>query len=470
MQSAVISAERRSLWSLLRAAVAGEQKDFTTGSLNMSLFMLAVPMVLEMLMESLFAVVDAFYVSRVGIDALTTVALTEAVMMLVYSIAIGLSMSATAFVARRTGEKNLKEAATSAVQALYLALIVSIPISLAGIIFAPDILRLMGASQSVIAEGKNYTRIMLGGNIVIMLLFLNNAVFRGAGDASIAMRVLWLANILNMILGPLFIFGPGPFPELGVTGAAVATTTGRGIGVLYQMWNYSNRRSLIRIHRDNLTFLPKIIVEMFKISLGGVSQFLISSASWIFVVKIIATFGSAVVAGYTVAFRVLVFTILPAWGLANAAATLVGQNLGAKQPERAEKSVWTACIYNMLFLGSVSVTYYIFAEQIVGIFSKEPEVLRSGVLCLRIICLGYVFYAWGMVIGQAFNGAGDTRTPTVLNLVCFWLIQIPLAYVLARTLKFGPAGVYAAGAISFSLLAVISIVVFRRGRWKLVRV
>ena len=461
---------RRGFWGLLKAAVAGEQKEFTSGSLNMALFMLAVPMVLEMAMESLFAVVDAFYVSRVGIDALTTVALTEAVMMLVYSIAIGLSMSATAFVARRTGEKNLKEAATSAVQAIYLAVIISVPLSLAGIFFAPDILRLMGATPSVIAEGTNYTRIMLGGNIVIMLLFLNNAVFRGAGDASIAMRVLWLANILNIALGPLFIFGPGPFPELGVTGAAVATTTGRGIGVLYQMWMYSNRRSLIRIHRENLAFLPAVILEMFKISLGGVSQFLISSASWIFVVRILATFGSAAVAGYTIAFRVIVFTILPAWGVANAAATLVGQNLGAKQPERAEKSVWIACFYNMLFLGIVSVAFYIFAEEIIGIFSQEPEVLRTGVQGLRIICLGYLFYGYGMVIGQAFNGAGDTRTPTILNLVCFWLIQIPLAYLLAKSFAWGPTGVFASIAISFSLLAVIGVWAFRRGTWKTVRV
>ena len=462
--------ERRGLLSLLKAAVTGEQKDYTTGSLNMALFMLAVPMVLEMAMESLFAVVDAFYVSRVGTEALTVVALTEAVMMLVYSIAIGLSMSATAFVARRTGEKNLKGAAEAAVQAIYLAVLVSLPLSLAGIFFAPEILGLMGATQSVIAQGTNYMRIMLGGNIVIMLLFLNNAVFRGAGDASIAMRVLWLANILNMALGPLFIFGPGPFPELGVTGAAVATTTGRGIGVLYQMWMYSNQRSLIRIHRDNFGFQRRMVLEMFKISLGGVSQFLISSASWIFVVRILATFGSAAVAGYTIAFRVIVFTLLPAWGVANAAATLVGQNLGAKQPERAEKSVWIAGFYNMLFLGVVSVIFYVFAHEIVGIFSKEPEVLRTGVQGLRIICLGYVFYAYGMVIGQAFNGAGDTRTPTILNLVAFWLVQIPMAYLLAKTSNAGPFGVFAAVAFSFSLLAVISIRIFKMGKWKTVRV
>ena len=470
MEAAVTTVERRGFWATVRAAIAGEQKDFTSGSLKLALFMLAVPMILEMVMESLFAVVDVFYVSRVGNDALATVALTESVMMIVYSIAIGLSMSATAFVARRTGEKNLRAASEAAVQAVYLAIIVSIPLSLAGIVFGPEILALMGASPSVVAEGKNYMRIMLGGNIVIMLLFLNNAVFRGAGDASIAMRVLWLANILNMALGPLFIFGPGPFPELGVTGAAVATTTGRGIGVLYQMWNYSSRRSLIRIHREDLRIKPAIIWEMFKISLGGVSQFLISSASWIFVVRILATFGSAAVAGYTIAIRVIVFTILPSWGLANAAATLVGQNLGAKQPERAERSVWMAAFYNMLFLGTVSVVFYTFAGEIIGIFSKDPEVLASGIRGLRIICLGYVFYAYGMVIGQAFNGAGDTRTPTVINLVCFWFVQLPVAYLLAKQFEMGPSGVFIAMAGSFSMLAVISIVIFRQGRWKAVRV
>lgn len=460
---------RRSLWSLLKGAVAGEQKDFTTGSLKVALFMLAVPMILEMVMESLFAVVDAFYVSRIGINALTTVALTESVVMIVFSIAIGLSMSATAFVARRTGEKDMKAASDAAVQAIYLAVLMSIPLTIAGIFFAPEILRLMGGSPEVVAEGKNYTRIMLGGSVILMLLFLNNAVFRGAGDAAIAMRVLWLANILNIVLGPLFIFGLGPFPEMGVTGAAVATTTGRGIGVLYQMWNYSNRRSLIRIHRENFRIKPTVMWEMFKISLGGVSQFLISSASWIFVVRILATFGTAAVAGYLIAIRVIIFTILPAWGVSNAAAALVGQNLGARQPERAEKSVWLAAFYNMLFLGSISLLYFTFADSIIGIFSKDPEVLRHGVRGLRIICMGYVFYAYGMVIGQAFNGAGDTRTPTIINLVCFWLIQLPMAYFLAKQSSLGTSGVFISIAGSFSLLAVISIVIFRRGRWKTVR-
>lgn len=470
MDNAMASTEHLGLWRSFRAALRGEQKDFTTGSLKRALFMLSVPMILEMVMESLFAVVDVFYVSRVGVNAVATVGLTESVMMIIYSIAIGLAMSATAFVARRTGEKNLKAAAEAAVQAVFLAVLISIPLSVAGIFFAEDILRVMGASPAVIAEGKNYTRIMLGGNIIIMLLFLNNAVFRGAGDAAIAMRVLWLANILNMTLGPLFIFGIGPFPELGVTGAAVATTMGRGIGVLFQFRNFFTKKSVIRIHAQDIRFDGKIVLEMLRVSMGGMSQFLISSASWIFLVRILSTFGSAAVAGYTIAIRIIVFTILPSWGLANAAATLVGQNLGAKQPERAEKSVWTAAFYNMFFLATVSIIFFAFAPIILSIFSKDPQVAQVGVRCLRIICIGYLFYAFGMVIGQAFNGAGDTRTPTWINLVCFWLVQIPLAYGLAKTFGFGPSGVFASQAFSFSLLAVICIVVFRQGRWKTVKV
>jgi putative MATE family efflux protein len=462
--------EKTGFWRLLRAAVAGEQKDFISGDIRRALFMLAVPMVLEMVMESLFAVVDIFYVSRVGVDALATVALTESVIMIVFAMAVGLSMSATAFVARRTGEKNLKAAAECAVQAIILAVIISIPLSLGGLFYAEEILRLMGATESVVAEGTNYTRIMLGGNVVIMLLFLNNAVFRGAGDASIAMRVLWLANILNMLLGPLFIFGPGPFPELGVTGAAIATTMGRGIGVLFQFHHFRNERSLIRLHRENIRFEPKLVWEMFRTSLGGMSQFLVHSASWIFMVRILSSFGSTAVAGYTIAIRVIFFTILPSWGLSNAAATLVGQNLGAGQPERAEKSVWTAAFYNMLFLAVVSITFFTMAEHVVRLFSKNPEVVQNGVRCLRIICLGYVFYAYGMVISQSFNGAGDTKTPTYMNLFCFWIVQIPMAYILARMLMWGPSGVFASQAFSFSLMAVVSICIFKRGHWKTVKV
>ncbi len=470
MESQVSILEKRSFWQLIRAAVSGEQKDFTSGDLKRALFMLAVPMILEMVMESLFAVVDVFYVSRVGVNAVATVGLTESVMMLIYAIAVGLSMAATAFVARRTGEKDLHAAANGAVQALYLAVAIAIPLSIAGVIFADDILGLMGGSEDLIREGKNFTRIQLGGHIVIMFLFLNNAIFRGVGDAAIAMRVLWLANILNMTLGPIFIFGLGPIPALGVTGAAVATTFGRGIGVLFQFYNLFSQRSIIRIDWSDLALKPKIVWQMFRVSLGGMSQFLIHSASWLLMVRILSSFGSSAVAGYTIAIRVIIFTILPSWGLANAAATLVGQNLGAKQPERAERSVWTAALYNMVFLTSVSVLFFTFAEEILRVFSKQPDVLRNGVLCLRIICLGYVFYAYGMVIGQAFNGAGDTKTPTYMNLFCFWLIQIPMAYVLAKVLNVGSAGVFAAQAFSFSLVAVVGIIIFRRGKWKEVRV
>jgi putative MATE family efflux protein len=470
MQPGISVIERRTLWSLLKGAVGGEQKDFTSGSLKQALFMLAVPMILEMIMESLFAVVDVFYVSRVGVNAVATVGLTESVMMIIYAIAIGLSMAATAFVARRAGEKNFKGAADAGVQALLLAVMIAIPLSLAGVIFAEDILRLMGGSPAVIAEGTNYTRIQLAGHIIIMFLFLNNAVFRGAGDASIAMRVLWLANILNMVLGPIFIFGLGPIPALGVTGAAIATGLGRGTGVLYQFRNLAKDRSLIRIRLKDIRVDLPLIGQMFRVALGGMSQFLIGSASWIFMVRILSTFGSSAVAGYTIAFRTIVFTILPSWGLANAAATLVGQNLGAKQPDRAEKSVWTAAYYNVIFLTAVSVLFFIMAEQILNIFSHEPAVIRTGVLCLRIICLGYIFYAYGMVIGQAFNGAGDTRTPTYMNLFCFWLIQIPSAYFLAKVLQLGPAGVFSAQAFTFSLSAIIGVLIFRRGKWKHVRV
>lgn len=470
MSSAIANDGSTGIWSLIKTALRGEQKDFTTGSLKRALFVLALPMILEMVMESLFAVVDVFYVSRVGVNAVATVGLTESVMMLIYAIAVGLSMAATAFVARRAGEKDFHAAANAAVQALYLAVAIAIPLSIAGIIFAEDILRLMGGSPELIEQGKNFTRIQLGAHLVIMLLFLNNAIFRGVGDAAIAMRVLWLANILNMVLGPIFIFGLGPIPAMGVTGAAVATSLGRGIGVIYQFYNLFGKRSMIRIQRSDLAFKPRLVFQMFRVSLGGMSQFLLHSASWVLMVRILASFGTSAVAGYTIAIRVIIFTILPSWGLANAAATLVGQNLGAKQPDRAEKSVWTAAWYNMLFLTTVSVLFFIFARQIVSLFSSEPEVLRTGVLCLRIICLGYVFFAYGMVIGQSFNGAGDTKTPTLMNLVCFWFVQIPVAYLLAETFGFGSAGVFVAQALAFSLVAVIGIVIFRRGKWKLVKV
>ena len=454
----------------LLTAVKGTHNEYTTGSINRAIFMLAVPMILEMVMESLFAVVDAYWVGRIGTDAIATVGLTESVMMLIYAVAIGLSMATTAMVARRIGEKKPKEAADAGVQAIILALIISTIICVIGVIYYRDILELMGASTSVIETGSGYTRIMLGGNYVIMLIFLLNAIFRGAGNAAISMRALWIANILNMVLDPLFIFGYGFFPELGVEGAAVATNTGRGIGVAYQVFMLSRGSEQIRILWENIQLKISIIKRLIMVSLGGIGQYLIGSASWVFLVRIISEFGSEAVAGYTIAFRIIIFTILPSWGLANAAATLVGQNLGAQQPERAEKSVWITAFYNVIFLLVVSVIFYIWAYTFVGIFSSDPLVIEQGVLSLRIICLGYIFYAFGMVVTQSFNGAGDTSTPTWLNLICYWLIQIPLAWVLSITLDMGPAGVYIAIAVSNSVLAVLGLIIFRQGKWKQVQV
>ncbi|MEM7509449.1 MAG: MATE family efflux transporter [Bacteroidota bacterium] len=454
----------------LLTAVKGTHNEYTTGSINRAIFMLAVPMILEMVMESLFAVVDAYWVGRIGTDAIATVGLTESVMMLIYAVAIGLSMATTAMVARRIGEKKPKEAADAGVQAIILALIISTIICILGVIYYRDILELMGASTSVIETGSGYTRIMLGGNYVIMLIFLLNAIFRGAGNAAISMRALWIANILNMILDPLFIFGYGFFPELGVEGAAVATNTGRGIGVAYQVFMLSRGSEQIRILWENIQLKISIIKRLIMVSLGGIGQYLIGSASWVFLVRIISEFGSEAVAGYTIAFRIIIFTILPSWGLANAAATLVGQNLGAQQPDRAEKSVWITAFYNVIFLLVVSIIFYIWAYTFVGIFSSDPLVIEQGVLSLRIICLGYIFYAFGMVVTQSFNGAGDTSTPTWLNLICYWLIQIPLAWVLSITLDMGPAGVYIAIAVSNSVLAVLGLIIFRQGKWKQVQV
>jgi putative MATE family efflux protein len=469
MQSNTINKSTK-FFSLIKEALSGEGKDYTTGSINRALFMLAVPMVLEMIMESLFAVVDVLYVGRIGENAVATVGLTESVITIIYAIGIGLAMTATAFVARRTGEKKMKEASFAAGQAIALALVISLPLSIAGIIFGDDILRLMGASAAVIEEGSTYARIALGSNIIIMMLFLNNAVFRGAGDASIAMRVLILSNILNIILAPIFIFGLGPIPAMGVTGAAVATTIGRGTGVIFQLYVLFSGRSLVRVTLADLKIRASMLLEMLRMSLGGIGQFLINSASWIFLVRIISMFGSDAMAGYTFAIRIIIFTILPSWGLANAAATLVGQNLGAGQPERAEQSVWKAAFFNMIFLASVAVLFFICAPFILSLFSKNPVVIGYGVSCLRIICLGYISFAYGMVMSQAFNGAGDTRTPTIMNFFCFWVVQIPLAYLLGVIFDMGIPGICTAVAIADTLLAVIGIILFRKGKWKQVKV
>lgn len=464
-----ISAEflfMRNLIRTLITAIRGTEKEFTTGSIRRAIFMLSVPMVLEMSMESLFAVVDVYWVSRIGVNAVATVGLTESVMFLVYSIAIGLSMAVTAMVARRIGEKDEEGGAIAAIQGLIIGVIFSLTISIVGIFFAEDILRLMGGEPELIAAGANYTRIMLGGNATVMFIFLLNAVFRGAGDASLALKSLVLANTLNLILDPLFIFGVGFFPELGVTGAAVATNIGRGVGILFQLYLLLNGRGVIRIVMRQLQFHAKVIRRLFQISLNGMLQYLIGSSSWIFLVRIISEFGSEAVAGYTIAIRIIIFSILPSWGMANAAATLVGQNLGAKKPERAEKSVWESSFYNMIFLLGVSVVFIIFAPFFIRIFDATPRVVEVGVWCLRITCTGYLFYAYGMVVSQAFNGAGDTKTPMWINVFCFWIVQIPFAYLIAVVLGWGPVGVFIAIALSESLLAIISIIIFRQGKWK----
>ncbi|MCB0664327.1 MAG: MATE family efflux transporter [Saprospiraceae bacterium] len=460
----------KQIFKIIWQAIRGEEKSYTTGSINRAIVLLSIPMILEMIMEAFFAVVDVFFVSRISVNAVATVGLTESVITLVYSIAIGLSMATTAMVSRRVGEHDEDKAAEAAVQSIIIAVCFSILISVLGFIFARDILSLMGGSAALIDEGIWYTRIIFAGNIVIMLLFLLNAIFRGAGDAAIAMQALWIANLLNIVLDPCLIFGWGPFPELGVAGAAVATNVGRGIGVLFQLYMLLKGNLIVRIAVKHLRVNWKVIRSLIRVSLGGMGQYVIASASWIFLMRIMAEFGEVAVAGYTISIRMLIFALLPAWGMANAAATLVGQNLGAKQPERAEISVWRSAFFTMLFLFFVSLLYFFFAQPMVQFFHSDPEVVKYGVSSLKIICLGYVFFAYGMVISQAFNGAGDTNTPTWLNFICFWLLQIPLAYLMGITLHLGPNGVFWAVAISESVLAVLCILMFRRGKWKLVEI
>jgi putative MATE family efflux protein len=458
-----------SLWSAVRESLAGSHRDYTEGPIGRAIVLLAIPMVLELALESVFAVVDVFFVSRLGADAVATVGLTESMLTIIYAVAIGLSVGAMATVARRIGEKDRDGAARAAVQAVALGVLVAVPAGLCGVALAPRLLRLMGAAPGVLAN-SSYTSIMLGMNGVILLLFLINAVFRGAGDAAIAMRVLWLANAVNICLDPCFIFGLGPFPRLGVTGAAVATTTGRSIGVLlqlYWLWRGKGRVVIARVH---LRLDPRVMLNMIRLSGSAVLQSLIGTTSYVGVVRIVAAFGSDALAGYTIGIRMIMFALLPSWGLSNAAATLVGQNLGAGKPDRAEASVWRTALFNMFFLGGVSLGFLTFAPVLVSAFTDNPGVIPYAVSCLRIVSAGFVFYAYGMVLTASFNGAGDTLTPTLINLLCFWLFEIPLAYVLAHVLGFGPQGVFWALALAFSLLAVISAAIFRLGRWKLKRI
>ncbi len=451
-------------------ALSGSEKEFTSGSINRAIFLLSIPMIAEMVMESLFAVVDVFFVSQVSVNAVATVGLTESVLMIIYSIAVGLSMAVTAIVARRVGEKNLKRASDASFQGIIVGLFNGVLLGSIGFYFAPDILKLMGGEEELIAEGVGYTRIMFAGNVSIILIFLINAIFRGAGDASIAMRSLWIANGLNIILDPILIFGFGPIPAFGVAGAAIATTTGRSIGVLYQLYHLFNAKSIIKLTIRNIVIRWMTIKEIFTISIGGMGQFLVESASWIFLVRVMSLFGAEALAGYTIAFRVIVFTILPSWGMANAAATLVGQNLGANEPKRAEVSVWRTAYWNMLFLGFISIIFILMAEPILGFFTQEGIVVEIGTSALKIICFGYVFFAYGMVITQAFNGAGDTKTPMVINIFVFWLLQIPLAYWLSVHLDWAANGVFFTIALCHSLHAIVCIVLFRRGKWKTVNV
>jgi putative MATE family efflux protein len=459
-------ASHSSFWSDVRQAIRGSHDyDYTQGPIPRAIVLLAIPMVLEMLMESVFAIVDVFWVARLGADAVATVGLTESMLTLIYAMAIGLSIGVTAMVARRIGEKDRDGAARAAVQAIILGLVLSVMLGIAGIVLAPTLLALMGAEPGVI-EHVAFTRVMLGGNATVVLLFLINAIFRGAGDAAIAMRVLWLANIINIVLGPLFIFGIGPFPELGVAGAAVATNIGRGTGVLFALSRLVNGKGRVSIQRRHVHAELELMWRLVRLSASGAFQVFIGMASWIGLIRVISTFGSDALAGYTIGIRVVIFALLPSWGLSNAAATMVGQALGARNPDRAERAVWKAGFYNVCFLGVVGFLFVAFAPRIASIFTQDPEVLRYASDCLRIIALGFLFYAYGMVVTQSFNGAGDTWTPTWINLVVFWLFEIPLAWVLAMRLNMGPHGAFIAITVAYTALAIVSAAIFRKGRWK----
>jgi putative MATE family efflux protein len=458
--------------SLVVQSIRGGEYDYTQGNIRVAIILLAIPMILELSLESVFAVVDMFFVGKLGSNAIQTVGLTESVITLVYSLAIGLSTAATAMVARRVGEKNPDAAAHAGMQALIMALFATVIISIAGLIFAPDILRIMGAAPDVIKEGTVFTRIMLGGSIVIILLFLINGIFRGAGNAAIAMRSLWLASLINIILCPALINGYGPLPELGLKGAAIATTIGRGTGVLYQCYHlFRNSKNTINFKKEHFIIDFPLMKSLIQIAWPATFQFIIASGSWIVLTQLVAvTGGTHASAGYQIAIRNVVFFILPAWGLSNAAATLVGQNLGAKQPDRAEKSVLLTTKYNAIFMSGVMLLFIFFAEPIIGIFSKTPADLEFGILSLQIIGTGYIFYGIGMVMIQALNGAGDTKTPTWINFAGFWLFQIPLAYLLAKGFNMGPTGAFIAIPVAETLIALIAWYYFKKGKWKQVQI
>ena len=454
------------VWRDLRDAVRGVHHDYTAGPIGRAIFLLAVPMVLEMVMESLFAVSDVFFVARLGADAVATVGLTESMMIVVYTLAVGLSIAATATVARRIGERDPDAAARAAVQSITLALVVSGSLAAVGAVFAPELLRVMGASESVLQSGTTFARVLLGGSSTAFLLFIINGSFRGAGDAAVSMRVLWVSNAINIVLGPLLIFGVGPFPRLGVTGAAIATTIGRGTGVLFALWRLVRGSGHLAVRRRHLRLEPATMVRMIRMSAGGTFQVLVGSMSWIGLVRIMSTFGSVAMAGYTIAIRLVVFALLPAWGLGNAAATMVGQSLGARNPARAEQSVWTAARFNVVFLGGMALLFIVFAPQIVAAFTHDAAVASVAVFGLRTVGAGFPFFAYGMVLTQAFNGAGDTWTPTKINLAVFWVFEIPFAWLMANRTGAAHRGVFIAVLVAYTLLAGVSSVLFRRDAWK----
>ncbi len=472
-QSQAESHPNHGLWATILEALRGSRQNFTEGSIGRAIFLLAVPMVLELALESLFAVVNIFYISHISdnkTEALAIVGLTESLLTLVFTIGMGLAMAVTATVARRVGEQNMPGASFAGAQGIWLGILCSLPLAIVGLFFMPYVFQLMGAKPDVIAIGQGYGQIIFAGNVTVMLLFINNAIFRGAGDASIAMRSLWTANIVNFILDPCFIFGLGPFPEWGVTGSAVATTIGRGVGIAYQFWLLFGGKGRIKI--EWAQFVPDfpMMWKLLKLSFGVMLQNFLATSSWIAMMRLVSTFGSDAIAGYTVAIRIIIFAILPAWGMSNAAATLVGQNLGAKKPERAEQSVWMTGAANMVFMLIVTLIFVLGAEFMIGLFTTETAVVAYGVAALRILSYGYVFYAWGMVITASFNGAGDTYTPTAINVVCFWVLQIPLAYWLATQTSLQSNGVFWSVTICDGIMAVIAMILFKRGKWKEVKV
>jgi len=457
---------RKDIWE----SIAGTELDFTTGSIGRAVFLLSVPMVLEMVMESIFAIVDIFFVSKLGSEAVATVGITESLITIVYSIGSGLAVATTALVARRTGEKRPEEASKVAFQAILTGIMVSFLIAVPGFLWSSDLIRLMGGSLEMQHGLSEYTRIMLGFNGIIIVLFIINAVLRSSGDAAMSLRVLVIANIFNIVLDPLLIFGIGPFPELGIKGAAIATVTGRGIGILFQFFLLFRGKRRVRITLADIRIEPHTILQIIKLSLGGIGQSLIATTSWVGMVRIIATFGSNVVAGYTIAIRIIIFGLLPSWGISNAASTLVGQNLGANQPDRAERSVWMTARINMVILALIGLILALFPGTFIRLFILDPEVVLPGIQALRIISIGFLFYGLGMAMIQAFNGAGDTVTPTKAYFVCFWLIEIPLAWILSKTFGMGQTGVFIAIVIAETTMTILALFLFRRGKWKLKKV